>query len=70
MVLVVDGVAREGALHRQMLTADDLLVQLRQHGVTQLSQVQECRLEPDGHISVVTKGEKGGESAEPSPSSG
>lgn len=53
LLLVVDGRVQERALRRQMLTREDLLVQLREHGVESVERVRRCRLEGDGHISVL-----------------
>jgi uncharacterized membrane protein YcaP (DUF421 family) len=52
--LIRNGVVNQENLERELLTKDDLLSQLRQKGVDDLSRVVSCNLEGDGHISVIT----------------
>jgi uncharacterized membrane protein YcaP (DUF421 family) len=54
LLLVRDGQIIEKNLESEMITKDDLLSQLRQKGVEGPDQVACCRLEGDGHISVIT----------------
>jgi uncharacterized membrane protein YcaP (DUF421 family) len=51
--LVERGQVQWRNLRREFLTRDDLLEQLRQHQVDDVSEVKRCHLEPDGHLSVL-----------------
>jgi len=53
--LVINGRLIAANLRAEMLTRDDLMAQLREHGVAALGEVKHCALESDGHISVVTR---------------
>jgi uncharacterized membrane protein YcaP (DUF421 family) len=53
LALVQDGRVLRRNLRKEMLTPDDLMEQLREQGVERLSEVRHCRLEGDGHLSVV-----------------
>lgn len=53
--LVVHGRVIAANLRAEMLTRDDLLAQLREHGVATIGEVRSCALESDGRISVVTR---------------
>lgn len=55
LLLIDDGKLLKHNLHKEMLTYDDLMSQLRQQGVEKISEVKECRLESDGHFSVIPK---------------
>ena len=61
--LVRDGWVLRRNLRKEMLTLDDLMEQLREQGVEQLSEVRHCFLEGDGHLSVIRR--KEGEDATP-----
>ena len=61
--LVRDGWVLRRNLRKEMLTLDDLMEQLREQGVEQLSEVRHCFLEGDGHLSVIRR--KAGEDATP-----
>lgn len=39
----------------ELLSREELEAKLREHGVTELAQVERCLVEPDGHISVIKK---------------
>jgi uncharacterized membrane protein YcaP (DUF421 family) len=52
-VLVVHGTLAAGALRRQGLDEDDVMMAAREHGLDQLSEVDLAVLETDGSISVV-----------------
>lgn len=58
-LLVKDGNVDEDELRAAHMTRRDLLVAVREQGVTEISKVSEARLERDGSVSVV------GKSAEP-----
>lgn len=54
--LVKDGRMVLRNLKKEMITADELLGQLRLQGIDRVEDVKESFLEADGHISVVKKG--------------
>jgi len=54
-VLVKDGRLHRQHMRREMLTRDDVIEQLREQGVAELSEVQVCYLERDGHFSVIKR---------------
>ena len=51
--LVVNGRVQRANLRSEMLTPDDLMEQLREHGIGSLREVRRCWLEADGHLSVL-----------------
>jgi len=51
--LIRDGVVLRRNLKSEMLTREDLMEQLREQGVEQVTQVKRCYLEADGHLSVI-----------------
>jgi uncharacterized membrane protein YcaP (DUF421 family) len=55
--LVRDGRVLRRNLRQEMLTLDDLMEQLREQGVEQVSEVRRCWLEGDGHLSVIRRHE-------------
>lgn len=55
LVLVQDGVMNRKNMRREMITKEELLSQLREHGVEDISQVKRCYMEGDGHFSVIKK---------------
>jgi uncharacterized membrane protein YcaP (DUF421 family) len=57
--LVREGRALRRNMRKEMITMEELLSQLREQGVEDLSEVKECCLEGDGRISVI-KYERGG----------
>lgn len=59
--LVRDGRVLEANLRREMITAEDLKMQLRQQDVDDLARVQQAQLESDGSISVVTRQDNDGQ---------
>lgn len=60
--LVEDGRMHKRNMEHQLLTEDELMSQLRQHGVERVEQVKRACLEPDGNISVIRA--KGGDDAD------
>lgn len=52
--LVNSGAVLNENLSRELLTFDELLSQLRQKGVEGPAAVKDCRIEGDGHVSVIT----------------
>lgn len=51
--LIVDGRVLRHNLARELITEDELLSQLRQHGVERIEEVRHCFLESDGKVSVI-----------------
>ena len=58
-LLIKDGEVDENEMRAAHMTSRDLLVAVREQGVSEISQVSEARLERDGSVSVL------GKSAEP-----
>jgi uncharacterized membrane protein YcaP (DUF421 family) len=54
LVLVRDGRVIDAALHKEMLSEEELTGQLREHGVDDIGRVKIARLEGDGRLSVLT----------------
>lgn len=54
-LLVANGRLHRANMRAEMLTRDDLMEQLREHGVAAVSEVRRCYLEADGHISVIRR---------------
>lgn len=52
--LVQDGNFVRRTLRREFMTKDEVMTQLRLHGVEDVSQVHRAYLEPNGSISIVT----------------
>lgn len=61
LVLVRDGRAQRRAMRRELMTMDDLMAALREHGVDDLAQVHTARMEKDGEISVIRRDAKEGD---------
>ena len=40
-------------MHRESVTREELMTQLREAGIEDLAQVKVARLEGDGHISII-----------------
>jgi uncharacterized membrane protein YcaP (DUF421 family) len=55
LVLVKNGRMVRRNMDREMLTEEELLGQLRQQGIDDISEVKECRLESSGDFSVIRK---------------
>lgn len=51
--LVTDGKVDRRNLRRELITMDDLMAALREHGLERLDQVKCARMEKDGEISVI-----------------
>ena len=58
--LVKDGKLQRQNMRKEMLTRDDVMEQLREHGVNDIAQVKQCALESDGHFSVIKLGDDDG----------
>lgn len=54
LLLIQDGKILRQNLDSELMTEQDLLAQLRLKGVNDPTQVRQCRLEGDGHISVLS----------------
>jgi uncharacterized membrane protein YcaP (DUF421 family) len=55
LLLIKDGRIQRRNLSREMITEEELIEQLREHGVESVSEVKESYIEGDGHISVIAK---------------
>lgn len=55
VLLIYEGVLIEKNLKRERLTMEELMAALREHGVTEISDVKLAMLEIDGNISVVSQ---------------
>lgn len=53
--LVCDGKVQRRNMRRELITHDELMAQLRQHGIERLSQVKRAIMESDGSISVIRR---------------
>jgi uncharacterized membrane protein YcaP (DUF421 family) len=54
LVLIKDGQIQSENLSNELMTRDELLVQLRRKGIEDPKQVRRCFLEGDGHVSVIS----------------
>jgi uncharacterized membrane protein YcaP (DUF421 family) len=64
-LLIEDGKINQKALLRELMTYDEVLSQLRLHGIEDPSQVKRAYIEPNGMISVIRR--DGGETETPHP---
>lgn len=55
LLLVRDGRIQRRNLRSEMLTVDDLMEQLREHGIEDVAQVKRSYLESDGRLSVIAR---------------
>jgi len=53
LLLVENGKALSGNLVKEKMTMDELMSQIRQHGVGDLHKVERVYIEGDGHVSVI-----------------
>lgn len=58
LLLIKDGALQRRNMRQELITKEELLGQLREHGVERPEEVERCYLEADGHISVITKQKK------------
>jgi uncharacterized membrane protein YcaP (DUF421 family) len=63
LMLVKDGKTIRKAMRREMVSMDELLAKLREHGFERLDQVKAVRMESDGEITVVGREEAAGQAA-------
>ncbi|NNM71449.1 DUF421 domain-containing protein [Enterovirga sp. DB1703] len=61
--LIQDGRFNRRNMDRELLTEDELMSQLRQHGIERVAEVKRACLEPDGNISVIRV--RGGDEQKP-----
>ena len=54
-LLIKDGRIQRRSLEREMITEEELIEQLREHGVESVEEVKASYIEGDGHISVIEK---------------
>jgi uncharacterized membrane protein YcaP (DUF421 family) len=57
LVLVRSGRLLRRNMRREFVTTEEIMGQLRQHGIEKLSQVKLAAMEPDGSISVIRAGD-------------
>jgi uncharacterized membrane protein YcaP (DUF421 family) len=60
---VEEGRTSDRVLRRELMTEDEVLTQLRLHGITDLREVHQVLIEPNGMVSVLRR--DGGEPEEP-----
>ena len=53
VLLVVNGRMNLKNLRRELITCDELMSRIREAGIEKLEDVKCCRMEGDGHISVI-----------------
>lgn len=71
LLLIEDGAIVQKNIKREFITEEELLSQLRQQGIEDISEVKRCYLESNGHFSILTgksntdqqKGNESGSSA-------
>lgn len=51
--LICDGKLMRRNMRAELVTTDELMSHLRQHGIDEVSQVRQAYIEPDGQISVL-----------------
>ncbi len=54
--IVKDGRLMREQMKKELISEDELMSQLRQHGISDVKKVKEACIESDGHISVVKQG--------------
>jgi uncharacterized membrane protein YcaP (DUF421 family) len=55
--IVKDGRLLREQMKKELISEDELMSQLRQHGISDVKKVKEACIEGDGHISVVKHGQ-------------
>lgn len=58
LLLINDGKLLRHNMHKEMISYEELVSQLRQQGVEKIADVKKCRLESNGHFSVIRKDEQ------------
>lgn len=57
LLLVRRGRVLKGSLRQEMLTEDDLMSKLREHGIENVAQVKKAYIEGDGSVTVIRFGQ-------------
>jgi len=55
LLLIKDGKLLRRNMHKEMISYDELISQLRQQGIEEISEVKKCFLESNGRFSVITE---------------
>jgi len=55
LLLIENGKLLRRNMHKEMISYEELMSQLRQNGIEKVSEVKKCHLESNGHFSVLTK---------------
>lgn len=53
LLLVKNGRMYKQNMRKELITKEELMAELRENGVEEISEVKEARIEEDGHISVI-----------------
>lgn len=61
VTLVKHGKPMRANMKEEMISYDELMSQLRQQGIEKIAEVKQCRLESNGHFSVIKKDKSGDE---------
>jgi uncharacterized membrane protein YcaP (DUF421 family) len=59
LLLIRDGRVIRRNLRHEFVTEDELKAKLREHGVTDIAEVREARMETDGEVSVIKRAPSG-----------
>lgn len=55
LLLVSNGIINWANMRKQLITKEDLMEQLREHGIDALDQIEQCFIESDGKVSVIKR---------------
>jgi uncharacterized membrane protein YcaP (DUF421 family) len=64
-LLVRDGKMNRRNMKHELVTEEELMSQIRQHGIEDLAEVEKAYVEPDGQFSVIKKSSTKGNGAGP-----
>ena len=67
LLLVRNGIILHRNLRRELMTVEDLMAKLREHGVEHIDEVRSARMEGDGTISVIQRKKMSPPSGGPEP---
>ena len=56
--LIKDGKLLRRNMRRELIREEELMSQLREQGLDEIGKVKEAFMEPDGHISIVQRGQR------------
>lgn len=59
LLLVKNGQMFHRNMRKELITKEELITELREHGIEDVAEVKEARIEEDGHISVIKKKKDG-----------